>query len=83
MVSDVHPYRNPFPLSWNTVQQIERTIWALTPSELEEFYAWLDKHCPPPIDAQLKAVPTATSLPDSAAANFPLTSSNELRQIKG
>jgi len=39
----------------NTIQEIERAIGALTPSELEELYAWLEQHCPQPIDAQLKA----------------------------
>jgi hypothetical protein len=39
----------------NAVQEIERAIRAFTPSELEELYAWLDQHCPQPIDAQLKA----------------------------
>ena len=42
-------------MSLNTVQEIEHAIRALTPSELEELYAWLDQHCPQPIDAQLKA----------------------------
>jgi hypothetical protein len=42
-------------MSSNKVQEIERAIRALTPSELEELYAWLDQHCPQPIDAQLKA----------------------------
>ena len=37
------------------VQEIERAIAALSPDELEELYAWLDRHCPQPIDAQLKA----------------------------
>lgn len=36
------------------VQEIERAIGALTPPELEALYAWLDQHCPQPIDAQLK-----------------------------
>jgi len=27
----------------------------LSPRELEELYAWLDRHCPQPIDAQLQA----------------------------
>ena len=39
----------------NTVQEIEHAIRALTPSELEELYAWLDGYCPQPIDTQLKA----------------------------
>jgi hypothetical protein len=42
-------------MSLNTVQEIERAIRALTPSELEEFYAWLDQHRPQPIDTQIKA----------------------------
>lgn len=42
-------------MSFNTVQQIERAIAELSPRELEELYAWLDRHCPQPIDAQLKA----------------------------
>ena len=42
-------------MSLSTVQEIERAIGALTPAELEELYAWLDQHCPQPIDAQLKA----------------------------
>jgi hypothetical protein len=42
-------------MSLNTVHEIERAIRTLKPSELEELYAWLDEHCPQPIDAQLKA----------------------------
>ena len=42
-------------MSLNTVQEIERAIGALSRRELEELYAWLDQHCPQPIDAQLKA----------------------------
>ena len=42
-------------MSLNTVREIEHAIRALTPSELEELYSWLDQHCPQPIDAQLKA----------------------------
>ena len=42
-------------MSLNTLREIEHAIRALTPSELEELYAWLDQHCPQPIDAQLKA----------------------------
>jgi hypothetical protein len=42
-------------MSLNTVHEIERAIRTLTPSELEELYAWLDEHCPQPIDVQLKA----------------------------
>jgi hypothetical protein len=38
-----------------TLQEIERAISSLTPRELEELYAWLDRNCPQPIDAQLKA----------------------------
>jgi len=39
----------------NTVQEIERAIKALTPPELEELYAWLDEHCPQPIDARIQS----------------------------
>jgi hypothetical protein len=39
----------------STVQDIERAIGALSPSELEELYSWLDQNCPQPIDALLKA----------------------------
>ena len=42
-------------MSLNMIQEIEDAIRALTPSELEELYAWLDRYCPQPIDAQLKA----------------------------
>jgi hypothetical protein len=42
-------------MSLNTIQEIERAIGELSPPELEELYAWLDRHCPQPIDAQLKA----------------------------
>ena len=42
-------------MSLNRVQEIEHAIRALTASELEELYAWLDQHCPQPINAQLKA----------------------------
>ena len=42
-------------MSLNTVQEIERAIRTLTPSELEDLYAWLDQHCLQPIDAQLDA----------------------------
>lgn len=41
-------------MSMNSLQEIERAIRTLTPSELEELYAWLDQNCPQPIDAQLK-----------------------------
>jgi hypothetical protein len=51
-------------MSLNTVQEIERAIRALTPSELEELYAWLDQHCPHPIDVQLKADLDAGRLDD-------------------
>ncbi len=42
-------------MSLDTLQEIELAIRALTASELNELYAWLDCHCPQPIDAQLKA----------------------------
>ena len=41
-------------MSLDTVREIERAIGALSPRELEELYAWLDVHCPQPIDAQLQ-----------------------------
>ena len=39
----------------NTVQDIERAIQALSPRELEELYAWLDQHCPQPIDTRIQS----------------------------
>ncbi len=42
-------------MSLTTVQEIERAIGALTPREIEELYAWLDEHCPPPIDARVQS----------------------------
>jgi hypothetical protein len=42
-------------MSLDTVQKIERAIGTLSPRELEELYAWLNLHCPQPIDAQLQA----------------------------
>ncbi len=42
-------------MSLKTVQEIEYAIGALTVPELEELYAWLDQHCPQPIDRQIKA----------------------------
>ena len=42
-------------MSLNTIEEIERAIGALTPREVEELYAWLDQHYPPPIDARLQS----------------------------
>ncbi len=42
----------------NSVQEIERAIDALTPEQIEELYAWLDRRHPQPIDAQLKPILT-------------------------
>jgi len=42
-------------MSLNTIQEIERAIGSLTPREIEELYAWLDQHCPPPIDASVQS----------------------------
>jgi len=41
-------------MSLNTIQEIERAIGSLTPREIEELYAWLDQHCPPPIDTVIQ-----------------------------
>jgi hypothetical protein len=38
-----------------SIQEIERAIAALSPLELQELYAWMDRHCPQPIDEQLQA----------------------------
>lgn len=38
-----------------TVEQIEHAIEELSPRELEELYAWLDREHPQAIDAQLEA----------------------------
>lgn len=37
----------------STVQEIERAIDTLTPSQLEELYLWLDKHRPHPLDVRI------------------------------
>jgi hypothetical protein len=42
-------------MSLNTIKDIERAIGALTPREIEELYAWLDQHCPPPIDPRVQS----------------------------
>lgn len=42
-------------MSLNTVEEIERAIDALTHSEIEELYAWLDKHHPQPIDHRIQS----------------------------
>jgi hypothetical protein len=39
----------------NTIKEIERAIGALTPSEIEELYVWLDEHYPPPIDSRVQS----------------------------
>jgi hypothetical protein len=39
----------------NTTQDIERAIGSLTPREVEELYAWLEQHCPPPIDTRIRS----------------------------
>jgi len=43
------------PMGANTVEEIERAIDRLTPQQMEELYAWLDRRHPQPIDAQLEA----------------------------
>ena len=42
-------------MSRNTVRDIERAIGTLTQQEVAELYAWLDQHCPQPIDAQVQS----------------------------
>jgi hypothetical protein len=42
-------------MSPDTVKQIERAIGALNPREIEELYAWLERHCPPPIDGRVQS----------------------------
>jgi hypothetical protein len=42
-------------MSQDAVKQIERAIGSLTPREIEELYAWLDQHYPPPIDARVQS----------------------------
>jgi len=42
-------------MSLNTIKEIERAIGALTPSEIEELYLWLEQHCPPPIDTRVQS----------------------------
>jgi len=37
-----------------TLQDIERAIGDLSPTELEELYAWLDEHYLRQVDAQLR-----------------------------
>jgi len=49
----------------NNVLEIERAIRALSPSELDELYAWMDQNCP--IDAQLKTDLDAGRIDDRIA----------------
>lgn len=42
-------------MSLNTIREIERAIGGLTPSELEELYAWLEQHHPLPFDASIES----------------------------
>ncbi len=42
-------------MSPNRIQEIERAIGALTPREVEELYAWLEQHRPPPIDSRVQS----------------------------
>ena len=41
-------------MNLDSIQEIERAIGTLTPSELQELYAWLDKHHPQPLDARIQ-----------------------------
>jgi hypothetical protein len=58
----------------NTIQEIEQAIQALKPRELEELYAWLDQHCPQPIDTRLPS--------DLAAGRFDEAISHALEDGK-
>ena len=42
-------------MSLSTIQEIKRAIGALTPSEMEELYAWLEQHCPSLIDTRVQS----------------------------
>jgi hypothetical protein len=42
-------------MSINTIKDIERATGSLTPREVEELYAWLEQHSPPPIDTRLQS----------------------------
>lgn len=42
-------------MSLDTIKEIERAIGSLTPREVEELYAWLDQHYPPPIDTRIQS----------------------------
>jgi hypothetical protein len=42
-------------MSLNTIHEIERAIGSLTPREIVELYAWLERHCPPPIDTRIQS----------------------------
>jgi hypothetical protein len=42
-------------MSLNTIKEIERAIGALTPSEIEKLYTWLEQHCPSPIDTSVQS----------------------------
>jgi hypothetical protein len=39
----------------NKIQEIEHAIGALSPREIEELYAWLEQHYPPPIDTRVQS----------------------------
>jgi hypothetical protein len=49
----------------NTVLEIERAISALSPSELDELYAWMEQNCP--IDVQIKTDLDAGRIDDRIA----------------
>lgn len=42
-------------MSLHTVEEIERAIGALSPRDVEELYAWLDRHCPNPVDTRIQS----------------------------
>jgi len=49
----------------NSVVEIERAISALSPTELDELYTWMDRNCP--IDVQLKTDLDAGRIDDRIA----------------
>lgn len=54
-------------MNLDTLQEIERAIAALTPQQLAELYAWLDRHDPQPIDARLQTDLAAGRLDNAIA----------------
>jgi hypothetical protein len=57
-------------MSLNNIKEIERAIGALTPREVEELYAWLEQHCPSPVDSRVHPDLGARRLDDSSKELF-------------